>query len=314
MSIYAIVGVVVFVLWMLLEFKTSRPDGTLLQVPPYRRIMFYLMPKKNESMVYFDAYVDATKLNAWLEKVKVTCESGITHATVAAVGIGLSATPAMNRFVEGRRLYTRSGRWLTFSMLRKRLDREAKIGTIKREFIDGENFKDWCARVNGGIKEERSGVKTSGDKELDLFNLLPRPLLVLAASGINMLNYYNILPGFFIKDDPMHTSIFVANLGSLNMGAGYHHLYEYGNCPLFIMFGKTELAPMVIDGQVVVRPRLHVRFTYDERIDHGLSARFGIDAVVRVLNNPERFIGCTQADGSDAKSMWPNAEWDKPDN
>ncbi len=314
MSIYAIVGVVVFVLWMLLEFKTSRPDGTLLQVPPYRRIMFYLMPKKNESMVYFDAYVDATKLNAWLEKVKVTCESGITHATVAAVGIGLSATPAMNRFVEGRRLYTRSGRWLTFSMLRKRLDREAKIGTIKREFIDGETFKDWCARVNGGIKEERSGVKTSGDKELDLFNLLPRPLLVLAASGINMLNYYNILPGFFIKDDPMHTSIFVANLGSLNMGAGYHHLYEYGNCPLFIMFGKTELAPMVIDGQVQVRPRLHIRFTYDERIDHGLSARFGIDAVVRVLNNPERFIGCTQADGSDAKPMWPNAEWDKPDN
>lgn len=309
----AIAGVVIFVLWILLELKTSRPDGELVQMHVYRRIMQALMPTRNESVVYFDAYVDATKFEDWLEKVRVTCDSGVTHATVAAVGVGLSATPSMNQFVVGRRLYKRKGRWLTFSMLRKRLDREAQIGTIKREFIDGETFKQWCERVNGGIKVERSGVKTSGDKELDLFNMLPRPLLVLAAGIVNKMNYFNVLPGFFIKDDPMHTSIFVANLGSVGMGPGYHHLYEYGTCPLFIMFGKTELAPMVIDGKVEVRKRLHVRFSYDERIDHGLSARFGIDAVVRVLSDPERFLGCTKADGSDAKPMWPNPEWDKPD-
>lgn len=308
-----IVAGVLVALWLLIEFKTSRPDGTLIQVPPYRRIMQYLMPTRNESVVYFDAAIDATKFNAWLEKVKVTCGSGITHATVAAVGVGLSATPNMNRFVEGRRLYQRKGRWLTFSMLRTRLDREAKIGTVKKEFIDGETFKQWCERVNGGISEERSGKKTSGDKELDLFNLLPRPLLAVAAKAINLANYYNVLPGFFIQDDPMHTSIFVANLGSLNMGPGYHHLYEYGNCPLFIMFGKTELAPMVVNGEVVVRPRMPIRFSFDERIDHGLGARHGIDAVLRVLNDPERFLGCTAADGSDARSMWPNPEWDKAD-
>jgi hypothetical protein len=42
-------------------------------------------------------------------------------------------------------------------------------------------------------------------------------------------------------------------------------------------------------------------------------ARHGIDAVLRVLRDPERFMGCTLEDGSDAKSMWPNPEWDKPD-
>lgn len=312
MSLPLIIGIAVVVFWLLMEFKTSRPDGTLMKVPPYRRIMQYLMPTRNESVVYFESYVDATNFNAWLEKAKVSCpEANPTHATVAAIGIGLSATPSMNRFVVGRRLYQREGRWLTFSMLRTKLDKEAKIGTVKREFIDGENFKDWCARVNGGISEERSGKKTSGDKELDLFNLLPRPLLMLAASAIGAMNHYNILPGFFIKDDPMHTSIFVANLGSLNMGPGYHHLYEYGTCPLFVMIGKTELAPMVVDGEVVVRPRMHLRYSFDERIDHGLGARHGIDAVVRVLKDPQRFIGCTAADGSDCKPMWPNPEWDK---
>ncbi len=313
MSLPLIIGIAVVVFWLLMEFKTSRPDGTLMNIPPYRRIMQFLMPTRNESVVYFESYVDATNFNAWLEKVKVSCpEANPTHATVAAIGIGLSATPSMNRFVMGRRLYQREGRWLTFSMLRTKLDKEAKIGTVKREFIDGESFKDWCARVNGGIREERSGKRTSGDKELDLFNLLPRPLLMLAASAIGAMNHYNILPGFFIKDDPMHTSIFVANLGSLNMGPGFHHLFEYGTCPLFIMIGKTELAPMVIDGELVVRPRMHLRYSFDERIDHGLGARHGIDAVVRVLKDPQRYIGCTAVDGSDVKAMWPNPEWEKP--
>ena len=312
MSTPLIVGLAFLVLWLALEFKTGRPDGTLVKVPPYRRIMQYLMPTRNESVVYFEIFVDATNFQSWMEKVKSRFDANITHATVAAIGMALSHTPAMNRFVVGRRLYQRNGRWLTFSMLRVKLDKEAKIGTVKREFVDGENFRDWCGRVNGGIREERSGTKTSGDKELDLFNLLPRPVLMFVSSVIGWLNHYNILPGFFIKDDPMHTSIFVANLGSLNMGPGFHHLYEYGTCPLFAMVGKIEQVPMVVDDEVKVRPQLHLRFSFDERIDHGLGARHGMDAIKRVLSDPQRFLGCTAEDGSDCKPMWPNLEWDKP--
>ncbi len=45
---------------------------------------------------------------------------------------------------------------------------------------------------------------------------------------------------------------------------------------------------------------LHIRFTYDERIDDGLNARFGIESVRRVLANPARYFGCIRDDGSDA--------------
>jgi hypothetical protein len=304
MLAYAI-PVAVVALYLCVELKTSRPDGTLVRMQPFRRIMQYLMPTRNESVVYFDAQVDATKLLAYLEKARAKFEGNVTHATVAASGIALSATPRMNQFVIGRRLYARRGKWLTFSMKRKKLDRESKIGTVKLEFLDGETFEQWCARVNAGIGVERSGKKTSGDKELDLFNLLPRPFLRTTAWAIGQLNYYNLLPGDFIKDDPMHTSLFIANLGSLNMGPGYHHLYEYGTCPLFIMFGKVEDAPMVQNGEVVVRPRLPIRFSYDERIDDGLNARFGIDKILEVLGDPEKWLGCVAADGSDCFPMWP---------
>lgn len=305
MQLSYVVPALLVLAYLAVELKTSRPDGTLVRMQPFRRIMQYLMVTRNESVVYFDAYVDATRLLAYLEKARAKFEGNVTHATVAASGIALSATPRMNQFVMGRRLYHRKGRWLTFSMKRKKLDRESKIGTVKLEFIDGETFAQWCARVNAGIGVERSGKKTSGDKELDVFNLLPRPFLRAVAYGINTLNYYNLLPGSFIKDDPMHTSLFIANLGSLDMAPGYHHLYEYGTCPLFIMFGKVELAPMVVDGELVVRPRLPIRFSYDERIDDGLNARFGIEKICEVLRDPERWLGCLADDGSDAVPMWP---------
>jgi len=298
------------VAWVLLHAKTSRADGDLRRVHPYRRIMFYLLPTKADSLVYFDTWVDATKLQAWLKEAGPRTGADVTHAAVAAVGIGLAVTPNMNRFVKGHRLYQRRGRWISFSMKRRQLDREAKLSTVKTEVRDGESFRDFCARVNGGIGEERSGKRTRADKEFDLFNLLPRPVFTSAAAFIMKLDDFNLLPRWYIEQDPLYTSVFVANLGSLKMGAGYHHLFEYGTCPLFMMVGQIEDRVVPVDGVPAVRPMLHVRWTYDERIDDGLNARHGIDGARRVLEDPATWLGGT--DEASDFSMWPRAEAASP--
>ncbi|MES2642941.1 MAG: hypothetical protein V4850_25885 [Myxococcota bacterium] len=289
-----------FALWLVVEFKTSRPDGTLLRLHPFRRILLYLLPTRADAVVFFDAYADGEALTTWLARHK-EADTGVnmTHLTVAAANIALAATPKMNRFVVGRRLYQRNARWLSFSMKRARMDREAQISTVKLNMPDGEAFLDLVARMNGGIVQERSGKKTRTDKELDLFNFFPRPILRFGAWTLKAADYYNLLPRWYIDGDPLFTSIFIANLGSLGMGAGYHHLFEYGNCPLFIMIGKLEDRVIVRDGQPIVRPMLHLRFTYEERIEDGLNARFGIDKFVEVLENPANWL--------DAGAMWPRA-------
>lgn len=294
------------VLWLLLGFKTRRPDGRLVKVPPYRRLMFYIMPGRNESVVYFDHGVRAEKLEAWLAALPPELGAGVTHACVAAINVGLAENPRMNQFVVGRRLYARDGRYITFSMKRKKLDKEAKLSAVKLRMEDGESFDALCARMNGNIVEERSGRKTAADKEFDLFNLLPRPLLELAAGLLRGLDHFNLLPGFFIRGDGMYTSVFLANLGSLDMGAGYHHLYEYGSCPLFLMTGRVEERPVVEDGRVVVGRVLPVRFSYDERIDDGLTARDGIRSFVRVLEDPERWLGRPDGRGGWTRPIWPH--------
>lgn len=301
-------ALVVFGLWVLASAKTSRPDGALLRTHPYRRLMFYIMPTRNESIVFFDAAVRAEPLESWLEQVNRRFHVDVTHAVVAGCHVALAANPRMNRFVAGKRLYQRAGRFITFSMKRKKLDREAKLSVVKLEMPDHESLRGFCDRLNATIAVERSDTRTYADKEFDLFNLLPRPVLRAAAGLLRVLDGYNLLPGAFIQTDGMYTSLFIANLGSVGMAPAYHHLYEWGNCPLFVMAGRVEERVIVDGGQPVVRRVLPLRFSYDERIEDGLNAGLAIADVVRVLEDPARYLGCVKDDGSDELPMFPNPE------
>ena len=306
MTTYILAGV--FALWVLASLKTSRSDGTMIGVPEFRRMLMFIMPTRNESVVYFDRFIRAEALEAYVAESRVKLKADMTHVLVAASGIGLAENPRMNQFTVGRRMYARKGRWVSFSMKRQAMNKAAKLSAVKVEFRDGMLFTELVDTINGFIKVERSGEKTASDKEFQLFNLLPRPLLYFAASAIGWLDYYNLMPAFFIRGDAMYTSIFIANLGSVGMGPGYHHLYEYGTCPLFIMVGKVEERPVVENGEVKVGRVLHLRFSYDERIADGLTARFGIESVARVLEDPARWLGCIRDDKSDVRPMFPHGE------
>lgn len=308
MTTFLIVVGALVALWVLATLKKGRSDGKHVKVHPYRRLMFFIMRTRNESNVYFDTNVNAENLLEYLAKAKERFDADVSHAAVAAAAMGLGAIPEMNRFIVGRRIYQRNERFITFSMKRKYKDRKAKLATVKMAMKDGETFRELCERMNAEVHVERSGKRTAADKEFDLFNLLPRPILRGAEQLLRTLDYFNLLPGAFIKTDPLYTSIFVANLGSLGMSPGYHHLYEYGNCPLFMMVGRIEERAVVENGEVVVRKQLPIRFTFDERVEDGLTARHGIDVAVRALEDPDRYFGCLAEDGSDTKPFWPIEE------
>lgn len=277
----------VLVLWILTGFKSSRPDGTYLKkMPPYRRMMNFIMPTSNESVVYYDSYINATELIKYLKENKEKHSVDITHCAVRAFATAFVETPQVNRFVCGKRLYQRKGAFATFSMKRKYKDKAAKLAVVKLELPPQETFGGLCQRINSSIKVERSGKATYADKEFNLFLKIPTFFLDKLVRLFFWLNRSNLLPNAFMKNDAMFTSVVIANLGSLDMGAGYHHLYEWGTCPLFMMIGKIEDKAIVVDGKVVVQPTLHARYTYDERIDDGLTARSAIETIKRVLENP----------------------------
>jgi hypothetical protein len=284
--------------------KTSRPDGRpVAGLHPYRRVMGFIMPSRNESIVYFDSYVDAEPLLAYLTQAGPKFGCDISHCLVASAFIALVQTPTMNRFSLGGRLYDRNGVYVSFSMKRSQGDRGAKLAVVKLPVQEGETFRQLCERINASIRVERSGEHTYADKEFGLLSRIPRPALWIGVRLLKTLDYYNLLPASFIENDPLYTSLFCANLGSLQMGAGYHHLYEWGTCSLFVMAGQIEERPVVRNGVIEARRVLHLRYSYDERIDDGLNARFGIAGFVYGLEHPFECFGCLAEDGSDARPM-----------
>ncbi len=80
--------------------------------------------------------------------------------------------------------------------------------------------------------------------------------------------------------DPMYTSIFLANLGSIDYPAGHHHLWEYGTCSIFGVMGRIEPGP---NG----RRKMQLAWTYDERIEDGLYSYHALEGIRERIESPE---------------------------
>jgi hypothetical protein len=253
--------------------------------------MPYLMRGRNESAVFFEQTLDVTRTLAWLEAWN---RRGGPHATVFHVVLHaladiLHERPRLNRFAVGRRIYDRQGVHISFAAKKKMTD-EAPLATVKREFPPGESFAAMMDGLTAVVSDAKSDKVSRIDKELDLFLRLPRPVLDAAVGLLRRLDAWGLAPRSLLDPDPMYASAFVANLGSLKIDAAYHHLYEYGNCPLFVTVGAIQPRPVVDEhGAVAVRPTVHLRYTYDERIEDGLYCAAAIDLMRRWVEDPGRY-------------------------
>jgi len=268
-----------------------RFDGTLCKdIPPYRAIVPFLMRGRNESAVYFEQTIDLTKTLPFIEQWNASHprEQRITffHVLLGALPKVLTERPRLNRFVSGERIYQRKEIQISFAA-KKKFDDEAPLQVVKLSFPPGEVFGDLVRRAVSGIGEAKSDKITQVDKELAFFLKLPRMLLSFAVRVLGLLDFYNLAPRALLEPDPMYTSVFLANLGSLKMGGGFHHLYEYGNCPIFGVVGQIETVPVVIDDtRIEPRTVVKVRWSYDERIEDGLYCARSLEILKRLVEDP----------------------------
>lgn len=268
----------------------KRKDGDLVRdVPAYRRIMPHLMRSRNESAVYFEQRVDANAAVAFIDAWNSSHTRRITffHLLVWALTSTLHARPRLNRFTRGARLYQRRGIWLSFSA-KKRLDDASPVVVVKQRFDPSQPFEALVDQLATSVAEGRSDKPSHVDKELSLVLRLPEPVLSLAVRLMMWLDKWNLLPHAVFQDDPMYASAFIANLGSLKMDAAYHHLYEYGNIPVFVTVGRVEEV-LVPDGHggVATRRQVLLRWTFDERVEDGLYCAAALEGLRRRLETLE---------------------------
>lgn len=257
-----------------------RPDGRLVtDAPPYRQVMPLLMPGRNEAAVYFDLDVDLARTTPFLEAwnaARPERRATLFHVVLWAAARVLEARPELNRFVAGGRLWQRDGVWLSFAA-KARLEDGAPLVTLKRRF-DGAGLEEVVARVRDDVTTGRSGRESATDRELRLLVKLPVFLRRWLYGLFRWLDARGLAPRSLIEGDPLYTSLFVANLGSLKMDPCYHHLYEHGTASAFCVIGRAR----DVGGRQVATLRL----TLDERVTDGLYAQRSLELLRALVEDP----------------------------
>jgi pyruvate/2-oxoglutarate dehydrogenase complex dihydrolipoamide acyltransferase (E2) component len=266
-----------------------RPDGDYVRnLPRTRRIMPLIMRKRNESLVFFEQKLNMSRALAFLDdfRFRTGLHATILHLLIYALAQVLKDRPRMNRFVAGGRIFQRRGIWISFSA-KKRKTEDAPIVLVKREIDPSWSFEELVRQIEGGISEGRSDKFSTTDAELSLMFKLPVFLIGWLVWLLMKLDHFGLLPSSFIREDPLFASMLIANLGSIDLDAGFHHLYEYGNIPILIMAGRSKEEVVVgPDGKPEVRPIMTLRYSFDERIEDGLYAVRAPEIVKRIIEDP----------------------------
>ncbi|HUU38929.1 MAG TPA: 2-oxo acid dehydrogenase subunit E2 [Candidatus Desulfaltia sp.] len=269
----------------------DRSDGIRLRkLPGFRKMFPYLMRTRTESVIYHTLRLKIGHTLTWLDQANAGREKRTTlfHVLLAAGVRTLALRPEANRFVVGRRIYQRRTIDLSF-VVKHELTEKAAETTVKITFDPRSTISDVTDRVNAVVQAIRQSRTSRDESAADFVTKLPRSLTRLAVWGVRTLDYLGLLPASFIKGDALYTSAFLANLGSIGFDAVFHHLFEWGNAPVFIVVGKRKKEAVVNqDGELEVQDVMDLKFSLDERITDGIYFVATIDLLRDLVENPEK--------------------------
>ncbi|HVP14526.1 MAG TPA: 2-oxo acid dehydrogenase subunit E2 [Terriglobales bacterium] len=282
-----------------------RPDGVFCRdVAPVRRIMPFLMRRRNESAVYHETLFDISRTRRWLKAYNRTHAQRATlfHLFAYACAQALHARPGLNRFVSGGHLYQRRDVTISFTAKREMSD-EAPFVTVKVAFPTDEPFEPAVRRMVAAVHDARDGPARQVDREVAFVTRLPGPLVRALVGLERLLDGWNLTPAFLIGPDPMYASLFLANLGSVGLADTFHHLYEYGTVSIFGVLSAPRLAPVVVDRALAVRESMQVRWTFDERIHDAFYCAASLRIAQRIVEDPERHLGPPEAESNSLRAV-----------
>ena len=122
---------------------------------------------------------------------------------------------------------------------------------------------------------------------MDRFSRIPEWISRPAVELICWLEKKGKIPRALVETDPYHASVVLANLGSIGLPNGYHHLTNWGTTSLFILIGKAEQMPFFENGEMTFRDGVELGITIDERIADGFYFARSMRMMKLFLEQPQ---------------------------
>jgi len=215
---------------------------------------------------------------------------GVLHVLVAAYIRTVACRPAINRFVSGQKIYARHN-IETIMAIKESMTLEAPDTMIKLYFSPEATANDVYHAFVKEIELNRGETaqgESAFDKTARILRYIPGLLLKLTVSFLSFLDYFGWLPRFLTKISPFHGSLVITSMGSLGIPPIYHHLYDFGNVPLFIAYGakKRMIVPCRQTQEPEFKKFLDFTVSTDERICDGYYFASALKTLCSILENP----------------------------
>ena len=199
----------------------------------------------------------------------------------------VSLRPGINRFVAGRRIYARNNIEVVLTV-RRSMSTTSNETTIKAVFAPTDTIFDVYRKMNEKIDEIKFGGEDNNTEQVAGALLkLPRFLLRFAVSCLRVMDYFGIIPQKLLDASPFHGSMIITDMGSLGIPPIYHHLYNFGNLPMFIAFGaKRKAVELDREGKPVERKYIDFMAVMDERVCDGYYYASSFKYMKMFMHNP----------------------------
>ena len=271
----------------------DRKDGYKLRtINPMNKFMPYIMPQRCDACNTYADMFDVTKTDKFCrEKVRQgKTNFGFLHVMLAAYVRAVSQRPGINRFVSGQKIYSRDGDIQVVMTVKKTLSLDSPDTCIKVRFSPSDTIDEVYDKFNAAVVAVQSqpDEKSSFDKLNKLLSLIPGLLCRWTVKFLNFLDYFGLLPKSLLWLSPFHGSMIITSMGSLGIRPIYHHIYNFGNLPVFIAYGgRRSVVSCDKDGKASVKKYIEMKVVTDERICDGYYYASAFKIIKRCVENPE---------------------------
>ena len=268
----------------------DRKDGRRVRtMSPMSYVIPYIMRTRNDAQNQIADTIDITEADKFLREMRAKGYKSISvlHVFIAAYIRAISMRPGINRFCSGQKIYHRNTIEINMAV-KKEMSLDAPDTMIKVRFEPTDTITDVYEKFNAVVeKATAEGSNTDFDKTARWLTRLPGILFRGTVRLLEFLDYHGCLPQPLLDVSPFHGSMIITSMGSLGIPPIYHHLYNFGNLPVFISYGlKYHKNVMNANGAVERRTMIDVKVVTDERICDGFYFASALKLIRKFVASP----------------------------
>jgi chloramphenicol O-acetyltransferase len=240
----------------------------------YQRTEVLMLPKRQDAVIYSTLHIHAPQLRDLLNEKGLRFFPYVLYACVKTATLH----PVMRRFVMGSRFYTHKHLSLS-TVIKADKTNEDSNAFVKLTFDAQCTPQSVKAILDKAIESTRKGTSQGANGLMNALSHIPSIFFTVAVWIAQKLDNLDLLPNALIDEDPLHTSLIIANLGSIGGEAVHHHLFNWGTCSIVMTLGTLSEEGHVDIGIAV-----------DERIAEGIGFFKAMDTFKAILEHPDEHL------------------------